>query len=64
VCRVEKVVEDPSGLEQMIGTVRKELWVFYGQYKGYQRKVLEVVDIGKAHAECECRVMVDILVNI
>lgn len=49
--RVEKVVEDPSGLEQMIGTVRKELWVFYGQYKGYQRKVLEVVDIGKAHAE-------------
>jgi hypothetical protein len=53
--RFEKVLEEPSGLEQMIGAVRKELWVFYDQYKGYQQKVLEVVETGKAHSECKCK---------
>jgi hypothetical protein len=61
---VEKVVEDPSGLEQMIGALRKEVWVFYDEYKGYQQKVVEFVDTGKAHAECECRITVAILVNV
>lgn len=55
---------DPSGLEQTIGAVRKEVWVVYDQYKGYQQKVLEVVDTGKAHAECECGITVIILVNV
>lgn len=55
---------DPSELEQTIGAVRKEVWVFYDQYKGYQQKVLEVVDVGKAHAECECGITVTILVNM
>jgi hypothetical protein len=54
--RVEKVVEEPSVLEQTIGAVRKELWVFYDQYKGYQQKVLEVVETGKAHSECKCKI--------
>jgi len=49
--RVKNVVADPSELEQTIGAVRKEVWVFYDQYKGYQQKVVEVVDVGKAHAE-------------
>lgn len=52
--RVKKTVEEPSGLEHMIGAVRKELWVFYDQYKGYQQKVLEVVETGKAHSQCKC----------
>jgi hypothetical protein len=56
MCRVEKVMEEPSGLEQMIGAVRKEVWAFYDQYKGYQLKVLEVVETGKAHSECKCRI--------
>jgi len=63
-CRVENVVADPSGLEQTIGAVRKEVWVFYDQYKGYQQKVLEVVDTGKAHAECESGITVTILLNV
>jgi hypothetical protein len=52
---VKRVVEEPSELEQMIGAMRKELWAFYGQYQGYQLKVLEVVNTGKAHAECKHR---------
>lgn len=48
----------------MIGSLRKELWVFCDQYKGYQQKVLEVVDTGKAHAECKCRTTVTILVKL
>jgi hypothetical protein len=56
IYRVKNVVEEPSGLEQMIGAVRKELWVFYDQYKGYELKVLEVVETGKAHSECKCRI--------
>lgn len=55
---------DPSELEQTIGAVRKEVWVIYDQYKGYQQKVLEVVDVGKAHAECEYGITVTILVNV
>lgn len=55
---------DPSGLEQTIGAVRKEVWVVYDQYKGYQQRVLEVVDTGKTHAECECGFTVTILVNV
>lgn len=58
------MVADPSELEQTIGAVRKEVWVFYDQYKGYEQKVLEVVDTGKAHAECECGITVTILVNM
>lgn len=58
------MVADPAGLEQTIGVVRKEVWVFYDQYKGYQQKVLEVVDTGIAHAECECGITVTILVNV
>jgi hypothetical protein len=61
---VEKVVADPSGLEKTIGAVRKEVWVLYDQYKGYQQRVLEVVDVGKAHTECECGITVTILVNV
>ncbi|XP_023727818.1 MICOS complex subunit MIC27 isoform X3 [Cryptotermes secundus] len=49
--RLERVVEEPSRLEQMIGAMRKEVWVFYDQYKGYQLRVLEIVSTGKAHAE-------------
>jgi hypothetical protein len=47
------VVEEPLGLEKMIGAIRKEVWVFYGQYQGYQVKALEIVNTGKAHAECK-----------
>jgi hypothetical protein len=56
LCRLEKAVEEPSGLEQMIGAVRKEVWSFYGQYQGYQLKVLEIVNTGMAHAECKQRI--------
>lgn len=55
---------DASGLEQTIGAVRKEVWVVYDQYKGYQQKVLEVVDTGKAHAECECGTTLTIVLNV
>lgn len=56
MCRLEKVVEEPSRLEQMIGAMRKEVWVFYDQYQGYQLKVLEIVNTGKSHAECKHRI--------
>jgi hypothetical protein len=56
MCRLEKVVEEPSGLEQKVSAVRKEVWAFYGQYQGYQLKVLEFVNTGMAHAECKHRI--------
>lgn len=49
--RKPKQAEEPTGLEQMIGAARKELWVFYGQYKDFEKKAMEIVETGKAHSE-------------
>ncbi|XP_068086497.1 MICOS complex subunit MIC27 isoform X2 [Anabrus simplex] len=52
-CRPPK--RDPcserSSLEEAIGAVRKELWVWYDQCQGYRQKIIEVVEVGKAHTE-------------
>ncbi|KAJ9573530.1 hypothetical protein L9F63_009094, partial [Diploptera punctata] len=49
--RKEKEVEEASSLELMIGAARKEIWTFYDQYKGIEKRALEIVETGKAHSE-------------
>ncbi|XP_049853882.1 MICOS complex subunit MIC27 isoform X2 [Schistocerca gregaria] len=40
-----------SALEEQIRVIRKELWVWHDQYKGYRDKLVEKIEVAKAHSE-------------
>ena len=44
-------MEEPSSLEVMIGAARRELWTFYDQYRGVEKRAVEIIETGKAHTE-------------
>ena len=46
------IEEDASeALEEQIRVIRKELWVWHDRYKGYREKIVEKIEIAKAHSE-------------
>lgn len=45
--------EPPSGMEETVGNIRKELWVWQDNIKGYRHKVVDVYRTSVQQASCK-----------
>lgn len=43
----------PSGMEEAVGNLRKELWVWQDNLKGYRHKIVDVYRKGFSKADCK-----------
>ena len=43
----------PSSMEEAVGNIRRELWVWQDNLRGYRHKIIDVYQKGFAKADCK-----------